>query len=50
MIDTKICGECDEPIYPDEASCTYDGEPCHLSCAAEAEDNAGFDSWFMNRD
>ena len=37
------CGECDMPILPDQASCIYDGERCHLPCAAEAEDEAFFD-------
>lgn len=44
-----ICGECDEPILNDEPCCEYDGEPCHLSCAAEAQDEADFDNWFINK-
>ena len=43
------CGECDEPILPGELRVIYDGEPCHLSCAAEARDEADFDNWFINR-
>ena len=47
--ESNICAECEERIYPDEASCMYDGERCHLACAAESEDNNDFDNWFMNR-
>ena len=38
-----LCGECEKPINPDHPAVIYDGEWCHLSCAAEAQDNAGFD-------
>jgi len=48
-IGLSICAECGEPIYENEADCIYDGERCHLSCAAEAEDNADFDNWFINK-
>lgn len=44
------CGECDEPILPGELRVKYDGEPCHIGCAAEARDEAGFDNWFINRE
>ena len=43
------CGECGERIILVHASVVYDGELCHLHCAAEAEDEAGFDDWFINK-
>ena len=45
----KICVECDKPILKDEPSVIYDGEECHLHCAAEAQDEADFDNWLINR-
>ena len=44
-----VCGECDDFIQEGEASANYDGEACHLYCIAKAEDEAGFDNWFMDR-
>lgn len=43
-----ICGECEEPIREGQPSCIYDGEYCHLDCAAEAEDEAFFDRDLMD--
>ena len=48
-INQSICGECDEPVLEDQASCICDGERCHLDCAARAEDDVDFDNWFINR-
>jgi len=36
------CAECDEPLEPHHPAVIYDGEWCHLDCAAEAEDEASF--------
>lgn len=47
--DNEKCGECGNYITEDQAKCNYDGEPCHLDCAAEAQDEAGFDDWFINQ-
>jgi len=44
-----VCGECDDFIQEGEASANHDGEACHLYCIAKAEDEAGFDNWFMDR-
>jgi hypothetical protein len=37
------CSICKELIKVDELGVIYDGEPAHISCAAEDIDNAGFD-------
>lgn len=40
------CGECDEPLRPEHPAVPYDGEWCHLHCAALAMDSVGFDDFF----
>lgn len=47
-LNALLCGECDEPIEHWQASCIYDGGHCHTTCAAEAEDEAGFDDCLLD--
>ncbi len=42
--ENTICYECDEKIEPHHASCIYDGELCHINCAADRMDEAQWDS------
>lgn len=39
----KKCGVCEEPIERDEVSVIYEGELCHIDCAASDMDEAEFD-------
>lgn len=39
----EICDECGEEILPTEPSAMYDGELCHIICAAERMDEECFD-------
>ena len=43
MSERKNCGECGELIIANEPTAIYDNEICHISCAAEARDEADFD-------
>ncbi len=46
---SRMCGECGERIEEDDAWGLYDGAECHAVCIAEAEDEADFDNWFINK-
>ena len=37
------CGECGQPIRLMDLACLYEGERCHIDCAARAMDEIGFD-------
>jgi len=39
-----FCCECEEEIQYFEPVLSYDGEPCHMNCAARAMDEAQWDS------
>ena len=45
-VNVAECGECGEPIIFGQLAVIYDGEPCHIDCAADAEDAIGFDDFF----
>lgn len=44
--DIEKCGECEKEIIEGEPTAVHDGETCHINCAAKAQDEDGFDSWF----
>ncbi len=39
----QVCGECGESLKGYEVISHYDGEPCHMSCAARAMDAVFWD-------
>jgi hypothetical protein len=36
-VDNEYCSECDDPLFPEQMIVIYQGERCHIDCAAEAE-------------